>query len=186
MRSNLPPREQISLHVNYGDFLDLIQQDMEFQAVCEDLARYIHGFYLKLTIADPIMYRMEYDKLPSDIKDDNAAAARRITKVLSLISMQVVKQPEVKAKEAENIAGVIEANLELLAKAEHNGWMEQKLKNGWRPTNQGEERDDMQKIHNCMVPYSELCGKDKDKDRDSVRNYPEIVARAGYIIVYEE
>jgi hypothetical protein len=57
MRSNLPPREQMSLHVDYDEFFDLIQQDMEFQAVCEGLARHIHGFYLKLTMDDPVTYR---------------------------------------------------------------------------------------------------------------------------------
>ena len=190
LRSNLPPREQLSLHVDYDEFFALIQQGEEFQAACEGLARHIHGFYLELCRAKelPITYDMEYDdpRFPLEIKEDNVAAARRITMVLSLISMQVVGKSEVKTKEAENIDEVINENIELLAEAEHDGWMEEKLKNGWRPTNQGEKRNDKLEIHNCLIPYSDLSEKEKDKDRDSVRNYPAIVDRAGYMIVYEE
>jgi len=186
MRSNLPPREQISLHVDYDEFFDLIQQDMEFQKISKKLAPYIHGFYLDTTGKESIKYRMEYEKLPPEIKADNVAAARRITKVLSLISMQVVKKQEAESSKAEKIISAIEDNLELLAEAEHDGWMVQKINNGWRQVNQGEERNDELKILNCLIPYSELSEKDKDKDRNSVRNYPEIVALAGYAIVHEE
>ena len=188
LRSNLPPREQISLHVDYDEFFDLIQQDMEFQAVCGDLARHIHGFYQDMCQENgwTTAYDVDYDKLPLEIKDDNVAAACRISKVISLIFMQVVKKSEAKAKEAENIDEAIKGNLELLAEAEHDGWMEQKLKNGWLPTNQGEKRNDKLKIHDCLVPYFDLSEKEKDKDRDSVTNYPKIVDCAGYMIVYEE
>ncbi len=186
MRSNLPPREQVSLHVDYDDFFDLIQQDLAFQNIGEDLAPYCHGFYLDTTDKKSIKYHMEYEKLPPDIKADNVAAARRIPRVLSLINMQVVKTKEDEIKRNDNIANAIENNLELLAEAEHNGWMDEKFRKGWRPTAQGEKRDDKQQIHDCLVPYSELSEENKDKDRNSVKNYPEIIDLAGYAIVYEE
>ena len=54
--------------------------------------------------------------------------------------------------------------------------MEHKLRNGWR---QG-PRDDAVRVHDLLVPYRRLSEKEKDKDRENVLHYPEIVALAGY------
>ena len=87
--------------------------------------------------------------------------------------------------EGKNLAKIkahIEHHLEILAEAEHNGWMGHKVRNGWR---YGEQRDDRNKIHNCLKKYNVLDLEDKEKDRDAVRNYPEIISKAGYTIVFE-
>ena len=75
---------------------------------------------------------------------------------------------------------MLEANIELLAEAEHNDWMHQKRKNGWV---YGEDRDDEKKIHNCLRPYVELSEKEKQKDRNSVLHFPAILKQAKYKIV---
>jgi hypothetical protein len=68
-----------------------------------------------------------------------------------------------------------------LAEAEHDGWMEQRVRNGWR---QGSPRDDASKIHPLIVPYGQLSEKEKDKDRSSVLKFPQMVALAGRRIVW--
>jgi hypothetical protein len=75
------------------------------------------------------------------------------------------------------IEEIIKANIELLAEAEHNGWMDQKMKNGWT---MADTRDDAKKQHNCLRPYVELNEEDQQKDRNSVRKFPEILKMAGY------
>ncbi|HBG18337.1 MAG TPA: hypothetical protein DDY32_03430 [Desulfobulbaceae bacterium] len=194
MRSNLPPREQMALHVDYDCFMRLIQQDMQFKTACKTitptLAQSIHQFYLDL--AKKNGWKVKYDmlfndpQLPAEIKDDNVAAAVRIPEVLSLVGLQVALREEGATKdEGKNLAKIkahIEHHLEILAEAEHNGWMGHKVRNGWR---YGEQRDDRNKIHNCLKKYNVLDLEDKEKDRDAVRNYPEIISKAGYTIVFE-
>lgn len=78
---------------------------------------------------------------------------------------------------------VLEDNIELLAEAEHDGWMEQKFRSGWV---YGLPRDDDKKIHNALIPYIDLAETDKEKDRNAVLNYPVIVMMAGYKIVHRD
>ena len=66
-----------------------------------------------------------------------------------------------------------------LAEAEHNGWMAQRRRNGWR---YGETRDDARKLHPTMLPYAQLPEREKGKDRKNVRHYADFAARAGYRI----
>ena len=99
--------------------------------------------------------------------------------------MQIVPKGKGEGLDPKDIKREIEDNIELLAEAEHEGWVAEKRATGWRQAKEGQKRNDNEKIHDCLVPYSELPEKDKEKDRNSVRGYPEIVARAGYRIVYE-
>jgi hypothetical protein len=71
-------------------------------------------------------------------------------------------------------------NIERLAEAEHDGWTEQRSRNGWR---YAETRDDTRKLHPDMLPFAELPEREKGKDRNTIRHYPDFAARAGYRIV---
>lgn len=74
-----------------------------------------------------------------------------------------------------------DSNIELLAEAEHVGWMAQRAKNGWR---YGTPRDDARKLHPLMVRYGDLPKEEKDKDRSAVRAYPKNAKEAGLAIVW--
>ena len=75
---------------------------------------------------------------------------------------------------------IIADNLEILAEAEHDGWMEQKYSDSWV---YGTPRNDEKRIHHALIPYANLSEADKGKDRDAVKNYPDIVKIARYKIV---
>jgi hypothetical protein len=77
-------------------------------------------------------------------------------------------------------AAELPANLEPMAEAEHNGWMEQRARNGW---SWAATRDDAAKRHPSMLPYIQLPEREKQKDRSNVRHYPDFAARAGCRIV---
>ncbi len=66
---------------------------------------------------------------------------------------------------------------ERLSSLEHERWMSEKVDGGWR---YGEKRDDAQKIHPSLVPYENLSEPEKEKDRDTIRQIPEILSRIDF------
>ena len=62
---------------------------------------------------------------------------------------------------------------EHLSRIEHERWMNEKREDGWR---YGEQRDDAQKSHPSLVPYDALSEPEKEKDRDTIRQIPEILS----------
>ena len=123
-----------------------------------------------------------YAKLAEIDKEDNRAAAHRIREVLALVGLGLrqgkdrapasVAKIEVKAQ--------LEQNIERLAEAEHDGWMEHRSRNGWRWAT---TRDDKRKLHPDMLPYAKLPEREKGKDSNTIRHYPDFAARAGFRIV---
>lgn len=69
--------------------------------------------------------------------------------------------------------------IEAMAEAAHQVWMEGKLNSGWT---YAAVTDKAAKQHSCLVPYAELSESDKDSDRDLVRGIPAILEKAGYEI----
>ena len=63
-------------------------------------------------------------------------------------------------------------NLEEFAELEHIRWCRYHLLNGWKfgvPGN-GANKDMKRKIHKCICMYSELPEKEKEKDRQVIKN----------------
>jgi RyR domain len=69
--------------------------------------------------------------------------------------------------------------VEELARIEHERWMSDLLRDGWR---WGTVKDAATKEHPLLVPWSELSEDDRDKDRDAVRSLPGVLMRAGFEI----
>ena len=69
--------------------------------------------------------------------------------------------------------------IEQMAQMEHGRWIVERLRDGWR---HGKTRDNAQKIHDCLVPWGDLPDSKKIYDRNAVRAFPEILAKAGFEI----
>lgn len=72
-----------------------------------------------------------------------------------------------------------DSEVEHMAELEHGRWNVERLRNGWR---YGKPRDDDKKLHDCLVPWADLPDGDdgfKKYDRDAVRKFPAILAKAG-------
>lgn len=179
-RSDIPPAEQVTLHIDYDRFMELIRRDLPFRVNAKKLAPAVHDYYRQLCKKNgwPVQYDNDYNDLPPDIRADNTAAAMRIPEVLSQAGLRV--EENASASNVGEVRAVIESQMEALAEAEHIGWMEEKLKCGWA---YGPIRDDARKIHPALISYAALSEADKEKDRNAVRSYPEIVNLAGYAIV---
>jgi hypothetical protein len=66
-----------------------------------------------------------------------------------------------------------------MAELEHGRWNVERLRDDWR---YGPMKDEQKKIHPCLVPWDVLPDGEtgvKKYDRNAVRAFPEILARAG-------
>jgi ppGpp synthetase/RelA/SpoT-type nucleotidyltranferase len=116
-----------------------------------------------------------WDYLPETYKKANrgqAAFAIRILKAAGFDVRPAEGTPVV-------FADFKPEEIELMAQLEHGRWNIERLREGWRP---GKVRDDEKRIHNCLVAWSDdkvLTEEIKNYDRDAVRAFPEILAKAG-------
>jgi hypothetical protein len=189
-RSALPAAAQLAMHVDPKAFNDILNRNESFRMSerIEPLAKAIHEIWRALSEKEHWSMQKHLAKPYGDLapidKEDNRAAARRIPEVLAIAGLGIANTSQRGAKEEppkKVVEDHIKHHVERLAEAEHDGWMEQRLKNGWR---QGEPRNDELKIHPLLVRYAKLSEKEKNKDRNAVRHFPEMVAKAGYRIVW--
>jgi hypothetical protein len=183
-RSGLPSPELLSLFVDDSwKFLEIMERNRRHPIAIEQLARDIHHYWWDLSKRRGWKVEEELDRPYEDLspewKGDNRAAAVRISEVLELAGLYV-EQDEAKQGTDRMVRPVIEHYIELLSEAEHDGWFEHRRRNGWTLG----ERDNNTKRHTAMRPYRELSDQMKDRDRESVRNYPSILECAGYRIVH--
>ena len=176
-RSDLPTAEIVSIHAELAEIEELSRRDFSFRCQASTLAPAFHLYYRELCKREgwAFKYDVDYAELPDEIKSDNEAAAHRLPFILRLAPLWVVPAGPA-ALAAERAREILSAHVEILSEAEHDGWMEHKLRNGWRLG----ARDDASRVHDLLVPYRRLSEKEKDKDRQNVLHYPEIVALAGY------
>ena len=127
------------------------------------------------------------------MKEDNRAAAQRIGTVLAAAGLRLELRGDATWSEEEqaHIRRLIEANLELLAEAEHDGWMETRLRQGWKltpnkPNTPEEKRANFdQRLQHLLVEYAAISPDERAKDHDAVRNYVDIIRQTDYRIVLQ-
>jgi hypothetical protein len=173
VRANLPTAEVVSIHAELGELETLMARDDGFAEVAQTLAPRVHEHYRKNNQGAP--FDLPFAELPAHIKADNVAAAERIVQVLELIALRVVPRGAPGALPPDVVTARIEAHLEALAEAQHEGWMEARIRNGWQ---RADKTDPDALLHESLVAYSRLPEKERQKDRDMVRSYPSIVAMA--------
>lgn len=182
--------------IHFADFLTSRKHDLFSDAsTIERLAEWIHLSWKaiypknKPSAEEPSPHSDKtYWDLSEEGKEDNRAAARRIPDILALVGLTVIPREggENDVRDSVRDPAIQEHlrhHVDLLAQAEHDGWMDRKVISGWR---YGKIRNDAAKIHDCLIPFSKLAKHQKDKDRDSVLHFQEHLWRAGYRIVFAE
>lgn len=181
--SHLPPDEILALHVDATAFRKILGRDLQFQRIASDIAPSIHQLYLdqaaveKWSVDPEVNHRFE--QLSPHYQDINIAAAARIPTVLAAVGLRLVPITEV-TMTAPDVKNIIAEHIELLAEAEHLGWMEYHFRNGWT---YAPKRDNSKKQHPSLKPYHELTFKEQQKDRDQVSSYPDFAKSGNYSIV---
>ena len=69
--------------------------------------------------------------------------------------------------------------VEQMSKNVHDVWAETRIAQGWT---YGEQRDDVQKKHPCLVPYEELPDSEKEYDRNTSIGTLKLILKLGFKI----
>ena len=73
----------------------------------------------------------------------------------------------------------MKALTEQLAQNVHDVWAAGRIAEGWRL---GEQRDEVRKLHPCLVPYEELPESEKEYDRRTAMETIKTILKLGYTI----
>lgn len=181
-RSSLPPDEVMSMNVNLAEFNKILSRAETFQKCSVKLAPAVNETYRELPKDEVWMlrYDMPFEEPPQDIKAVNVAAAYRIPWILELAGLYLARKESPSDTGDPHVPEILETLLDVLSEEEHDLWMDFKLQQGWR---YGEEKNEEARIHNCLVPFDQLKEEDRQKTRNSVRDFPRVVALAGFKIV---
>lgn len=190
-RSSLLPFAQLDMHVSADAFLDLCAEaptspyppgdsltDQQVTAVAPAIHETYRALGRREGWLDPAL-DADYDDLPDFYQRSNRAAAERMLSILGLVGLRL-DPGEATAEEERALRDELEYFMEALAEAEHDGWMQWHLAQGWR---HGPEKDADKKEHPCLEPFISLPKLETDKDRDTIRHYPDFARTAGMKIV---
>ena len=146
--------------------------------LADQLARAIHQAYVKNCEArgeSPLvnLSMRQWEDLPDHLKQSNLAQAADIGAKLEAIDCAVV--PESAANPDFAFA---EAEIELLAKLEHQRWVDERKGQGivHGPVREGNQHPD-------LVDWQYLSEDAQNKDRDAIRELPMILWQAGFQIL---
>jgi hypothetical protein len=137
----------------------------------ELLAKAIHEDYIaaRKKRNEPIRVAEKFEDLDDSARYSNLRQAMNIGKKLQKVGYVLVSQDA----DGQEITQLDDDTIEQYAILEHDDWMEGKIKDGW---SYASTRDDSQKKHNCLVPWSQLSEMYKEYDRDVARNVIRLAA----------
>ena len=147
----------------------------------EILSRNIHEEYIRERLREGETLRINpflvpWDKLPENIKESNRRQADHIGYKLHAIGCYIIPMYDWKAEPVEFTPDEIE----LMAKIEHNLWMEERLKEGWKYS--AGPRNPKKKTSPFLLSWSQLPEEEREKDRDTVRKIPTYLSKADFKI----
>lgn len=95
-----------------------------------------------------------------------------------------MKQYKPKPIDTKDIVLSTELNnlIEEMSKNVHEVWAETRISQGWT---YGEERNDAEKKHPCLVPYEELSEEEKEYDRNTSLETLKLIIKLGFKIIKE-
>ncbi len=175
-RSALPTTERMQMHVDAEVFHRIMGRLDGFRRpnVIDPIAAAIHHNWLhaELAAADPAHagptaeLNRRFNNLSPVDQQNNRAAARRIPEILALAGLTIRRKSFAPAKLSEaDVEAQLKFHLDRLAEAEHEGWMSQRVADGWT---KGERRSYLKREHELIIPYQDLPPENKKKDESAV------------------
>jgi hypothetical protein len=170
---------------SFGLLDRVLKPELLLMGTHEIIARAIHEEYLKDQFekgetVERNSSLVPWDELLGSLKESNRRQADYLGVKLGKIGYYIVPMIDWNA-------GLVEftiEEIERMAKMEHDHWVEERLKEGWRyasgPKNSKKKRSPF------LVPWEELPEEEKEKDRNPVRNIPDFLAKAGFQIYRRE
>ena len=114
-----------------------------------------------------------WEELSEDLRDASRAQVADIPNKLRRLGFELAPSHGMRASEIV----ITDAEVEVMAIREHDRWMRERQHNGWT---YAAERDNARKHHPLLVPWEQLSEPEKEKDRDTIRNLPRLIERAGF------
>ena len=114
-----------------------------------------------------------WGQLSDDLRDANRAQVADIPVKLRFLGYELATSHGLPALSIK----MTDRQVEEMAVREHDRWIAERSRNGWT---YGAQRDNARKRHPLMIPWANLDEADKEKDRDTIRNLPQLVAKAGF------
>jgi hypothetical protein len=150
--------------------------------IIERFARAIHDRYLahETGLGDAMYSRpglRQWDELNRDMQDSNRGQAANFGEALRSCGLTLMPASSDSAPFAFTYD-----EIEYLARAEHVRWSEEKMAQGYR---YGEPRRDVgpDKLHPSLKPWEDLDHRDRERDRDAIRNMPAVLHDAGLQVI---
>jgi len=147
-------------------------KDVIEPSVLEEMAKVFHSRYVTGVSGRLPENMRPWPKLPDTYRTANVEQARYVVEILEACGFGTRKA----AGEPPVYDGFTDAEVERMAEMEHGRWNVERSRDGWRP---GLERDDVRKIHNCLVSWADLGEEIRNYDREAVRLFPAVLAQAG-------
>jgi hypothetical protein len=144
----------------------------------EILAHAIHDDYVKKGIArgetpETNSSLVPWAALPESLKESNRNQAEHISLKLERFGYDFSMTSDWDPQLIEFSPDEVEE----MGKMEHKRFIDERLREGWR---YGTSKDEKRAISPTLVPWEKLSEEDKDKDLNTVRAIPELLAKAGY------
>jgi len=172
------------IHVSTSDSVEELVRDLEHEELLprpaiehmELLARQIHEDYRRKQEKRGNGEVPAWEELSDTLKYSNFRQAKDVFERPRRLGYCVMEMEEGRKAFGQELSVFTEGELEYLARIEHDAWMEERLRNGWR---YGEVKDVEKKRSPYLVPYEELSEEIRQLDRDAAGNVIPLLAQAG-------
>jgi hypothetical protein len=168
--------------IPFGLLKRVCRADLILGGTHEILAQAFHEDYVRHRLGDGLKLGQKrslisWDQLPEDLRESNRRQVDHIR--LKLQAAGYIIQPLVDW-DAANFKFKPDS-LDLIAKMEHEHWVQERQRNGWKYADGPE--DTMNKTHPDMLPWDQISEPVRDKDRQQVIELPRLLAEAGFQVV---
>lgn len=166
--------------------VDQLGEELFERSAIELMAKARHAGYVADEVARGVNYQENpsikpWAELEEPLKVSNRRYAESIATILGSLEAELVPlagpPPPVESCLSKN-------QIERLAELEHERWVRDLRAEGWRPTRkETDQKDLVNKLHPLLKDWEWLKEPDREKDRQSVRDLPAMLARLGYELV---
>jgi voltage-gated potassium channel Kch len=150
------------------------QPELVLNGTNEVIARALHQEYLARMAAAGTANAatVPWDALARDLKESNRTQADRISDKLETIGCHIVPLTTFDMA----AFALSDDEVEQLARMEHEQWVAERRALGWTPG----PRDPEKKTNPNLIPWQDLDNNVRNYNRDSVRQLPQFLNRAGF------
>lgn len=163
---------------SFGVLSETASDQMLTRGINEVVARAKHEQWLRDELANnpqsTSSWLTTWDQLDNAKKEENRRFADSVADKLKMMKCILVPNPL--PDPDEPLFSFTKEEVEELAIHEHDRWVQGRIDEGWK---YGTPRDDRRKRHPLIVPWEKLSEGDRNKDRDPVRQLPEMLDRVG-------